>query len=111
MMIPTTKKQQMEEFTKTPEPENWNAQPKGYITETFETLLGTLGTPNINPSGDGKVKTGWSLHINDCHLTIYDWKDKRDTADIDHWVIRFKASETRTCLEFLKQNNIHYKID
>lgn len=60
----------------------------GNLDLRYSELVKLFGYPTINtPSADGKVKWEWELLINDCPITIYDWKnyDIVNPEDVDEW--------------------------
>jgi hypothetical protein len=61
---------------------------KGYVLTTYDYLINKLGEPNLNPSGDKKVKCTWEISFQDGDFaTIYDWKTKEIPRDLYQWQI------------------------
>lgn len=46
----------------------------GYIMCSYNHLVAKLGEPNMQPSEDGKITTGWAIKFGRLTYTINDWK-------------------------------------
>lgn len=65
---------------------------RGNLTARYFDLVHCFGEPNLEESGDGKVRAEWDLEFEDedgnlIVATIYDWKESKPIEEVTDWHI------------------------
>ena len=83
----------------------------GYFPDAtkYKDLVAVFGRPNLEPSGDGKVKYQWVGFINGMPFRIYDYKSGAEApGEVDSWHIGGRgkiATLVVAYFEAVKANN------